>query len=314
MPRPDRVRKRREIRYKQIAIRIKRRGRVAIGVIVKRDEEAVRMRKELTERLRDVEDEIAKSIIYVRSIERRKALMEIYALAKSIREDIERTDAKKEIGLLEYGVENVRERFRRLINYAKAGYGGIPKTEDSLTHEIAQRYYTPLNATDHHFTGNFVRLTDLTMQFLEGMKADFNVAYQSEIGNLTSAWSRVANVMLQLAEFLSELTRRKRKRERVRNKSKGHYGVVDYDEPIHTVIDFNRIPVDEQSLNVLLGNTYNLARDKARSVGRPELANRIISTGIYVIPERKSKLAKKEILTKDATLSYEYRFRYPKYF
>ena len=314
MPRPDRTRKRREIRFKQLAIRIRKRGRVRIGIIVREDQEAVRMRKELTERLRDVEDEIAKSIIYVRSIERRKALMEIYALAKSIRCDLERTESKKELGLLEYGVENVRERFRRIIGYARAGYGGIPKTEDSLTHEIAQRYYTPLNATDHHFTGNFVRLTDLTYQFLEGMKADFNIAYQTEIGNLSSAWSRVANTMLQLAEFLSELMRRKSKRERVRNKSKGHYGVVDYNEPIHTVIDLNRIPVDEQPLNSLLGNTYNLARDKARSVGRPELANRIITTGIYVIPERKSKLAKREILTKDPTLSYEYRFRSPKYF
>jgi len=314
MPRPDKPRKRREIRFKQLAIRIRKGLRVRIGVIVKRDEETVKLRKTVIDRLRETEDAIARSIIYVRSVERRKALMEIYALAKSIREDIERTETKKELGLLEYGVENVRERFRRIVGYARAGYGGIPKTEDSLTHEIAQRYYTPLNATDHHFTGNFIRLTDMTMQFLEGMKADFNVAYQSEIGNLTSPWTRVANIMLQLAEFLSELMRRKSKRERVRNKSKGHYGVIDYDEPIHTVIDFNRIPVDEQPLNSLLGNTYNLARDKARSVGRPELANRIISTGIYVIPERKSKLAKREILTKDPTLSYEYRFRSPKYF
>jgi len=314
MPRPDRIRRRREIRFKQLAIRIKKRGRVRIGVIVKQDQEAVRMRKELTERLRDVEDEIARSIIYVRSIERRKALMEIYALAKSIREDLERTEAKKELGLLEYGIEVIRDVFRRIINYARAGFGGIPREEDSLTHEIAQRYYTPLNATDHHFTGNFIRLTDMTMQFLEGMRADFNVAYQTEVGNLTSPWTRVANVMLQLAEFLSELMRRKSKRERVRNKSKGHYGVIDYDEPIHTVIDFNRIPIDEQPLNSLLGNTYNLARDKARSVGRPELANRIITVGVYVIPERKSKLAKREILTKDPTLSYEYRFRSPKYF
>jgi len=314
MPRADRIRKRREIRFKQLKLEITNRLRVRIGIIVKRDEETVKLRKTVIDRLKDTEDAIARSIVYVRSIERRKALMEIYALAKSIRCDLERTEAKKEIGLLGYGIEVIRNVFKRIINYAKAGFGGIPETEDSLTHEIAQRYYTPLNATDHHFTGNFVRLTDLTYQFLEGMKADFNIAYQSEIGNLSSPWTRVANVMLQLAEFLSELMRRKSKRERVRNKSKGHYGVVDYDEPIHTVIDLNRIPVDEQPLNSLLGNTYNLARDKARSVGRPELANRIITTGIYVIPERKSKLAKKEILTKDATLSYEYRFRYPRYF
>ena len=314
MPRPDRISKRRETRFKRLKLEITKRLRIRIGVIIREDQETVKLRRTAIDRLRETEDAIARSIIYVRSVERRKALMEIYALAKSIREDIERTEAKKEIGLLEYGIEIIREKFRRLIEYAKAGFGGIPETEDSLTHEIAQRYYTPLNATDHHFTGNFVRLTDLTYRFLEGMKADFNVAYQTEIGKLTSPWTRVANVMLQLAEFLSELMRRKSKRERVRNKSKGHYGTVKDDEPIHTVIDLNRIPVDEQPLNSLLGNTLNLARDKARSVGRPELANRIISVGVCVIPERKSKLAKKEILTKDPTLSYEYRFRYPKYF
>ena len=314
MPRPDRVRIRRIKRFESIRKAISKRIRNIIGGITQRDTESVRLRKALAFRIKEVEDSIAKSVIYVRSIERRKALMEIYALAKTVRCDLERTEARKEIGLLEYGIEVIKEKFRRLIEYAKAGFGGIPKTEDSLTHEIAQRYYTPLNSDNHHFTANFIRLTDLTAQFLKDMKADFNIAYQTEIGNLTSPWTKVANIMLQLAEFLSELMRRKGRRERVRNKSKGHYGIVSYDEPIHTVIDFNRIPVDEIPLNSALGNTYNIARDKARSVGRPELANRIISVGVYVIPERKSKLAKREILTKDATLSYEYRFRSPKYF
>ena len=102
MPRPDRIRKRREIRFKQLAIRIHKGLRVRIGVIVKRDEETVKLRKTVIDRLRETEDIIARSIIYVRSIERRKALMEIYALAKSIRCDLERTESKKELGLLEY--------------------------------------------------------------------------------------------------------------------------------------------------------------------------------------------------------------------
>ncbi len=240
--------------------------------------------------------------------------MEIYMLSKAVRTDLERSMTNKEISLLRYGLDIIRDKLSRIINYAKAGFSGIPKTEDSLTHELAQIYYTPLNSDDHHFTMNAVRLTDLTMQFLEGTKADFYVSYQTEIGNLSSPWTRVANVLLQLAEFLSELMRRKGKRERVRNKSKGHYGVVQYDEPIHTVIDYNRVPVDEIPLNSALGNTYNIARDKARSVGRPELANRIISVGVYVIPERKSKLSKKPAIVNDPMLSYEYRFRSPKYF
>ena len=314
MVRIDRRRKRREIRFGRLAFQIRRGLRIRIGLIVKGDTEAVKLKRDIANRLRNIEDKIEDTIIYIRSKERRKALMEIYALSKAIREDLERTDTRKEIGLLEYGYEVIREKFRRLIEYAKAGFGGILKTEDSLTHEIAQRYYTPLNSDNHHFTANFIRLTDLTTQFMEGMKADFNVSYQTEMKNLRSPWTGVANTMLQMGEMLTELMRRKGRRHRLRNKSKGHYGTVKYDEPIHTVIDFNRIPIDERSLNSLLGNTYLLCRDKARSLGRPELANRIISVGIYVIPERKSKLAKREILTKDPTLSYEYRFGSLRYF
>jgi len=314
MPRHDRHRKRREFRFKRLRFEILRGLRVRISVILRGDEEAVRMRKAVSFRLKEVEDKIARSIIYVRSTERRKALMEIYALAKSVRCDLERTEAQKEISLLQLGVEYIRGIIYKIVNYAKAGFSGIPKTEDSITHELAQKYYTVLNADNHHFTMNAIRLTDLTAKFLEGMNADFFVSYQIDIGKMSSAWTRVANTLLQLAEFLTELMRRKGRRERVRNKSKGHYGTVKYDEPIHTIIDLNRIPVDEQPLNTLLGNSYVFMRDKAISLGRPELANRIISWGIYVIPERKSKLSKRKPLLTDATLSYEYRFRYPRYY
>ncbi|RKY29422.1 MAG: hypothetical protein DRP74_08830, partial [Candidatus Omnitrophota bacterium] len=310
----DRVRIRRIKRFESIRKAVSERIRNVIGGIVRRDNEAVKLRKAVSFRLKEVEDKIARSIVYVRSTERRKALMEIYALAKSVRCELERTETQKEISLLQLGVDFVRGIITKIVNYAKAGFSGIPKTEDSITHELAQRYYTVLNADNHHFTMNAVRLTDLTAKFLEGMNADFFVSYQIDMGKMTSPWTRVANTLLQLAEFLSELMRRKGRRERVRNKSKGHYGTVKYDEPIHTIIDLNRIPVDEQPLNTLLGNSYVFMRDKAISLGRPELANRIISWGIYVIPERKSKLSKREILTKDATLSYEYRFRYPRYY
>lgn len=314
MPRADRLRKRREIRFKRLRFVIEKGLRVRISLVLKQSEESVKLRKTVIDRLKTVEDEIADKIIYVRSKERRKALLEIAMLSKSVREDLERSLANKEISLLRYGINIIRDKLSRIINYAKAGFGGIPKTEDSLTHELAQIYYTPLNSDDHHFTMNAVRLTDLTYQFLEGMKADFFISYQTEIGRLSSPWTRVANIMLQLAEFLSELMRRKGKRERVRNKSKGHYGVVRSNEPIHTVIDYNRVPVDEIPLNSAIGNTYNLRRDKARSLGRPELANRISTVGVYVIPERKSKLSKKPVIVNEPIFSYEYRFRSPKYF
>jgi len=152
------------------------------------------------------------------------------------------------------------------------------------------------------------------MQFLKDMKADFYISYQIELKELLSPWTRVANILLWLAEFLIELMRRKGGGESVRNKSKGHFGIVKYDEPVHTVIDINRMNVDERPLYALLGNTYTLCRDKARSLGKPELANRIKTVGVYVIPERRSKLSRKRLLIDNPTLSYYYRFRGFRYY
>jgi len=282
--------------------------------ILKRYYEELRLKKAITFRLKETEEEIADKIIYVRSKERRKALMEMYMISKSIRHDLERSLANKEVNLLQYGLDVIKEKLAKIVDYARMAFHGMRRDEDSLTKELGRMYMTNMHPDDHHFTMNAIRLTDLTMQFLKDMKADFYVAYQIGVDKLASPWTRVANVLLQLAEFLSELMRRKGRREHVRNKSKGHYGVVRYDEPIHTVIDVNRVPVDERPLNALLGNTYTLCRDKARSLGRPELANRIETVGIYVIPERRAKLTRKKALIENPTLSYYYRFRGYRYF
>jgi len=301
-------------RYGRFQAEVTKNLRVRVGLILKGDKEKVRLKKQIIFRLKEVEEEIADKIIYVRSKERRKALMEIYAISKAIRSDIERSLAQKEVNLLQYGTDVLREKFNKLINYAVMAFHGLKREEDSLTKELARMYMTNLHPDEHHFTMNAIRLTDLTIQFLKGMKADFYVSYQISVDKLASPWSRVANILLQLAEFLSELMRRKGRREHVRNKSKGHYGTVKYDEPIHVVIDVNRVPVDELPLNTILGCSYEFMRFKAISLGRPELANRIETYGVYVIPIRKGKLTRHERLIKDPTLSYYYRFRTYRYF
>jgi len=282
--------------------------------VLKRYYEELRLKKAITFRLKETEETIRKSIVYIRSEKRRKALMEIYFITKAVRHNIERSLANREVSLLQYGLDVIKEKFAKVVDYARMTFHGMRKDEDSLTKELGRMYMTNLHPDDHHFTMNAIRLTDLTMQFLKDMKADFYVAYQADLQDMVSVWTRVCNILLMLAEFLMELMRRKGRREHVRNKSKGHYGVIRYDEPIHTVIDVNRVPVDEQPLNSLLGNTYTLCRDKARSLGRPELANRIRTVGIYVIPERRSKLSRRRMLLENPTLSYYYRFRNYRYF
>jgi len=307
-------RKTREKRFKRLRLVITKDLRIRIQLIIKKDIEKVRIKKDVIHNLKKVENEIADKIIYVRSKQRRKALMDIYLLTKSIRHDLERSLVNKEISLLQYGIEVIKEKFTKLISYCVMAFNGLCKDEDSLTKEMARMYMTNLHPDDHHFTMNAIRLTDMTMQFLKDMKADFYVSYQADLKDMASPWSKVCNILLMLAEFLLELMRRKGRKEHVRNKSKGHYGTVKYDEPVHTVIDINRMNVDERPLNSILGNTYTLCRDKARSLGRPELANRIISVGVYVIPKRRSKLSRKRMLIENPTLSYYYRFRGFRYF
>jgi len=315
MPRPDRVRQRRILRFKRLGAEILKGGRIRIGIIVEKDKEKTALKKALRFRIKELEDEIARSIIYVRSEERRKVLMEIYVLSKAIRQSIERDLAGYETtDLVNYGLDQLKEWFSKIFDYSTECMHGVRKDDPSIVHELAQRYFTPLNPNDHHFTANMIRLTDLTMQFLEGLKGDYFVSYHAKLGDVQSPFTRTANLMLQLAEWLANLMRRKSRREKVRNKSKGHYGDIYYHEPVHTVINLNLVPIDELTVNQILGNTYMLARDKARSIGKPELTNRIINVGLYVIPMRKTYWSRKERIVKDDVLSYEYRFKHKRYY
>jgi len=300
MPRVDRYRIRRILRFKRLGMEITKRGRIRIGIIVEEDKRKVALKKSLRFRLKELEDSISKSIIYVRSEERRKVLMEIYVLAKAVRQTIERDLANYEVtDVVNYGLDQLREWFGKIFDSATQTLHGVRKDEPSIVHELA--------------TANMIRLTDLTMQFLEGLKGDYFVSYHAKLGDIQSPFARVANIFLQLAEWLDNLMRRKSRREKVRNKSKGHYGYIYYDEPVHTVLNLNLVPVDELTVNQILGNTYALARDKARSIGKPELTNRIINVGLYVIPLRKTYWSRKERIIKSDVLSYVYcsHYNYP---
>jgi len=314
MPRVDRHRIRRILRFKRLGAEITNRGRIRIGIIVEEDKKRVALKKSLRFRLKELEDSISRSIVYVHSEERRKVLMEIYVLAKAVRQTIERDLAGYEVtDVVNYGLDQLREWFSKIFDSATQTLHGIRKKEPSIVHELAQRYFTPLHPNDHHFTANMIRLTDLTMQFLEGLKGDYFVSYHAKLGDIQSPFMRTANVLLQLAEWLDNLMRRKSRREKVRNKSKGHYGDIYYDELVHTVINLNLVPVDELTVNQILGNTYMLARDKARSIGKPELTNRIINVGLYVIPMRKTYWSRKERIIKSDVLSYTYRMKDKRY-
>jgi len=306
MPRHDRIRLRRELRFKRVKQLITQRRQTTLSQIVQRDVKTVRLMKALRFRLREVHDTIAKSIVYVRSEKRRKALLEIAYFANAVRRDIDRLIARYEHNMVQvYGIDRLHECIDRIVQCARSGMSGLPVDVDDLTHELAHHYYAPINPSHYHFTANMIRLTDLTIQFMQGMKAELYTAYRADLHDVASPFIRVANVLLQLAEFLEMLMRKKGRREKVKNKARGHYGVIKYDEPVHTIININLTPVDSLPLDTLLGNTYEFAREKAISLGRPELATKFIALAVFAIPER--RVFKKYTFETDDLFSYTYR-------
>ena len=67
MPRTDRLRLRREQRFKRVKELITQRRQLTLKQIVQRSVKSVRLMKALRFRLKEVHDAIAKSIVYVRS-------------------------------------------------------------------------------------------------------------------------------------------------------------------------------------------------------------------------------------------------------
>jgi len=312
MPRTDRLRLRREQRFKRVKELITQRRQLTLKQIVQRDIKSVRLMKALRFRLKEVHDAIAKSIVYVRSIERRKQLLEIAYHVNAIYRHVERTLARYEQKMVQvHGIDKLHECIDNIVQCARSGMSGLAPDVDTLTHELAHHYYAPINPSHYHFTANMIRLTDLTVQFMQGMKAELYTAYRADLKDVASPWVRTANILLQLAEFLTMLMRKKGRREKVKNKARGHYGVIQYNEPIHTIININLTPVDALPLDTLLGNTYEFAREKAISLGKPELATKFIALAVFAIPER--RVFKKQRLETDDMFSYAYRVRKHRY-
>lgn len=190
----------------------------------------------------------------------------------------------------------VSEATDTIADLSRAGMGYIPSDYENLGYlkAFAKDFYCPINPDTIHFNMNAVKITDLTVTNLKNRKADFFVFHTEEVKDLRTPYSRVADAMRYMYFLLERILRQKSNRERNRRKHKGHWGVIQLNEPIHTIIDTAFRPILSTKLNLILGSPYWLKRDKAISMGRPELANRIKTVGVLAIIERKSKTTKKE--------------------
>ena len=159
----------------------------------------------------------------------------------------------------------------------------------NLTKALATYYFTPYIPNNEHFTMYAVKLTPLTVQKLANELADFYVSYQVDTDKLLNPYMRVADWFMNLFEMLLTFMRKKGRREKARGRSKGHYGVIRYDEPIHDMITVSLDGYSTLKLIHCIGQSYLLKRFKAMSLGFPELANYLDSVAVLAILRRKAK-------------------------
>jgi len=205
-----------------------------------------------------------------------------------------------------YGV-NAVTLIRTLAEYSRNGFGGIPPSEANpdLVKAIGRYYYAPFNPNEIHTTACAIRLTPLTARALDGMRADFYVIAVNTPEDLTSYIVPRSNPMYHVLEYLMKILRRKKRREKHTRKRKGHYGIIQPDEPIHMVYtnwfeEKYAIPL-KHAINC----NYCLKWYNAYSVGLPERALRMGDVNVIAIISRKGKLTKRVGKRKDVFAVYE---------
>lgn len=208
-------------------------------------------------------------------------------------------------------VDNYPDKINDAIDYlstmSKAGMSYIPSDHYDLSYikAVAKDFYCALNTDNIHFYMNAIRIDDLTVKRLENKDADFFVFHTEDVKDMRTPFTRITDALRHMYFLLERILRQKSDRERTRRKHKGHWGKIRKDEPIHTIINTAFIPVLETKLKLILGSTYWLKRDKAMSMGRPELANRLKTVGVIAVIGRKTRTTKKESHFNEKWMIYE---------
>ena len=207
---------------------------------------------------------------------------------------VSRDEAVRDKAIYDRYAENLDLLINNIKLMSQAGLLYIPEDFPMLssTKALAEYYFTPYIPAHDHYTMYAVKLTPLTIKQLAEELADFYVNYELELKDYISPYRRVADYFMNLFELLLSLMRKKGRREKVRNKSKGHYGRISYNEPIHDMITVSLDGYSTSKLIHCILNSYWLKRWKAMSIGFPELANKIIHSSVLAILVRKGRYTK----------------------
>ncbi|MCD6132340.1 MAG: hypothetical protein J7J61_09595 [Candidatus Hydrothermae bacterium] len=271
-------------------------------------EHAKRVRDRISDTLRNVRNRVSSIINSAtkRNLQKAKEteLSDKARLSVDSRDEVNRDilTVQNYLADLDTVINNIRLLSQNGLLFIPSDYPQL-----NLTKALATYYFTPYIPNNEHFTMYAVKLTPLTVQKLAGEMADFYVSYQVDSDELLNPYVRVADWYMNLFELLLTFMRKKGRREKARGRSKGHYGVIKYDEPIHDMITVSLDGYSTIKLIHCIGQSYLLKRFKAMSLGFPELANRLDSVAVLAILRRKAKYTRRyPDLSKKAELHDRY--------
>jgi len=187
------------------------------------------MHKRIQKRIREAYKERAEEL--VKDLKKRK--FTVYAIFTNTEE----LKSRIEQNLINRYGARLDELIYTLTEYSRNAFSGIPPTESEpdMVKAVGRYLYCPFNQDEIHTTACAIRLTPLTAERLRGLEADFYIIVSNNPEDLQAVIIERSNPVYHVMEFLRKILQKKRRGERHTRKRKGHYGIIDKNEPIHLV-------------------------------------------------------------------------------
>jgi len=216
-------------------------------------------------------------------------------------------DANIEQSLIDrYGVE-LDELLTAIGDLSRNGMSYVLPEWDNANKlkAVGRFYFAPFNPNEIHSTACAIRLTPKTADIFLDQPADFYIIAINTPEGLTSLIVERSNPVYHLLEYLAKIMRRKGRRERHTRKRKGHYGIIQKDEPLNMV--YTNWFEERYTLPLwhAINCKYCLKLFNAHSVGLPERAFRMGDVNVIAILGRKGKTTRKHGRKVDKITVYE---------
>jgi len=158
---------------------------------------------------------------------------------------------------------------------------------------IAELIYYPMRLDECHATISGIRVSDVTMKFLQGKEGTVYILISGNFEHYVWDYTvRKSHTTLGVEPFFILLMAKKRKGERFSLKVLSGEGVINDNLQVIAVSNNLRMPLERIPLKELLDDPYQILRLRAESIGRPEATTKLILCSLVAVVGRRPKYAK----------------------